>query len=198
MKIKDKIKSYGQRKSKFGIFSDIVFILLLIALFIPPSRTAIIVGIKRVIAFQPSIEKNTEILQENDYNWSIQNMDGQVIDFQSFKNEVIFLNTWATWCPHCIAEFPSIQKLYEEFGEKVKFIIISNESPQIIQKFMDKHGYTFPVYLTYNPFPSILKSRALPTTFIISKQGEIRINKKGSAKWNGNKIKDLLELEINK
>ena len=191
--IKERIKAYTSKKSKFGIASDIVFVAILIALLFPTSRNELIVGVKKLLLFQPGLEKNIEELGEKDYNWSIQNLDGEIIPFSEFQGKTIFLNTWATWCPHCIAEFPSIQRLYDVYGKDIEFVILSNENPSIVQAFLDKEGYDFPVYLTYDAMPVALESRSLPTTFIISPKGEILINKKGSAKWDGDKVKALID-----
>ncbi|MBL6962745.1 MAG: TlpA family protein disulfide reductase [Bacteroidetes bacterium] len=198
IKIKEKITNYLNKKSIIGVVSDIVFALLIIALLIPSSRKEIIVGVKKILLFQPGIEKNTQELQPDDYQWAIQDLDGTMIPFSSFQAKIVFLNTWATWCPHCIAEFPGIQRLYNEYGTRVEFIILSHEKPATVRAFLEKEGYDFPVYLTYGNIAEVFDSRSLPTTFLISQEGKILINKKGSARWDGEKVKNLLDALLSK
>ena len=192
-KIKDKIQAYINGKSKFGIATDIVFFMLLIALLIPASRMEVIVFTRKLIMFQPRIEsQHTESLDESDYAWNYQSLDGEVISFNDLRGKVVFLNLWATWCPHCVAEFPSIQSLYDQHGNEMAFILLTNESPEKVKAFMDKEGYTFPVFLTYQALPEALDSRSIPATFLISRDGEIRINKTGAANWNGDHVHQLI------
>ena len=192
-RIKDKFNTYIKEKSKFGIASDIVFIMLLIAMLIPASRTEVIVFTRKLIMLQPRVEEqNTESLTEADYSWNYQSLDGDVRNFKELKGKIVFLNLWATWCPHCIAEFPSIQRLYDAQSQDVAFLLLTNESPEKVKAFMEKEGYTFPVYLTYQTLPEILDSRSIPATFLISQDGEIRIKKTGAANWNGDNVHNLI------
>src|SRR4051812_49314453 len=46
-----------------------------------------------------------------DYNWKLRDLAGNTVDFASFKGKPVFLNIWATWCPPCVAELPSIASL---------------------------------------------------------------------------------------
>src|SRR5690242_6152553 len=46
-----------------------------------------------------------------DYNWRLRDIDGNPVDFSLFKGKAVFLNIWATWCPPCVQELPSIAKL---------------------------------------------------------------------------------------
>jgi len=197
MNIKERLKKYYSKKSKFSIFSDIIFIAFITALLIPQSRVEVIAFINkaRVLVMQPSVEKeNAEVLQFDDYNWSAKKIDGKEINLSDLKDKVIFLNLWATWCPPCIAEMPSIEKLYNIYkdNEQVVFLIVSNESEEKVKAFMQKRGFKFPVYVSQFKLPDVFSTESIPTTFLVSKSGKIVIRETGATNWHGNKMQDIV------
>jgi thiol-disulfide isomerase/thioredoxin len=130
-----------------------------------------------------------------DYNFTIKNQEGKIIDVSQFKGKVIFLNLWATWCGPCVAEMPSIQSLYEKMDkEKVVFIMMDwFEEPRQVSKFIKRKEFTFPVYHVNGDIPSQLSVPSIPTTFIISPQGKIVNKKSGTANYDTEEFKKLLE-----
>ncbi|MGO3183504.1 MAG: TlpA family protein disulfide reductase [Aequorivita sp.] len=174
-------------------WSNILFFVFLALLIIPQTRMPIQVFVQRLISFSPSEKKeeNREILE--DYNWNLSQLNAEEVNFLESKGEVAVINFWATWCPPCVAEMPSFQKLYEDYGDKVDFYFVTSEKPEKVNKFMDKNSYTLPVFLQSYQAPKALESNALPTTYLISKSGEIVIEETGAADWNSKKMRALLE-----
>ncbi len=172
---------------------NILFFLFLGLLIIPQTRMPIQVFVQRLISFSPSeIKKeNTEVI--DDYGWKLQSLENGPVDFSVSKGNVIIVNFWATWCPPCVAEMPSFQKLYNLYGGEVDFYFVSSEKPEALQKFLSKNSYSLPVYVQNQQAPDMLLSNALPTTFLISKKGEIIINETGAADWNSDKVKRILD-----
>lgn len=189
---KNKLVSKGFFKKHW---SNILLVLFIIMMIFPQFRTPVVSTVQRVIAFAPSTTDNGEVVTE--YDWPLEDMDGNPVNFGDAKGKVSVLNFWASWCPPCIAEMPYFQNLYEAYNGRVNFYFVSNEDPEVIQKFMDKHDYTLPVQITSSAPPELLQSSALPTTFILGKEGKIHVKKRGSAKWDSksifNLIDDLLE-----
>jgi len=142
---------------------------------------------------QPSLETDDEIAA--DYDFVLLNEEGQTVPFSEFKNKVVFLNFWATWCPPCIAEMPDIQGLYENVGsDKIAFVLItSDESFQKAKDFIKRKDFNFPIYQLASPLPQSFSHRAIPTTFVISPDGKIVISKSGMAKYNTKKFKSFLK-----
>ena len=172
-------------------WSNILFGLFIAAMLIPQTRTPIMVFVQRTIAIGPSVKKNKAVLE--DYAWPLRNEQNETISFEEAKGEVVLLNFWATWCPPCIAEMPSMQKLYDAYGDKVQFYLVTDEEPTRVNQFMEKYNYTLPIYYSQYAPPKLLQSRALPTTFVIGKDGKIHIKETGSARWHGNRVTDLLD-----
>lgn len=174
-------------------WSNILFGLFLLLLIIPQTRMPIQVFVQRLISFSPSevSEKKREVLEN--YEWPLKTMELENVNFSKSKGEVIIVNFWATWCPPCVAEMPSFQKLYDDYGDKVVFYFVTSEEPEKIHRFMDKNNYDLPVFLQEYAAPEQMQSRVLPTTYVISKKGEIVVNETGVADWNSNKIRKMLD-----
>lgn len=151
------------------------------------------VFVQRLIAFSPSETSKKDRPVLDDYNWALMDLNMQEIKFAESKGKVTIINFWATWCPPCVAEMPSFQKLYEDYGNKVDFYFVTSEKPEKVERFLRKHEYTLPVYFQYFEAPEQLQSSVLPTTYLISKNGEIVINESGAADWNSKKIKRMID-----
>ena len=98
------------------------------------------------------------------------------------------INFWATWCPPCIAEMPSLEKLYNSYNGEVVFLFVSDEKQEVISKFKHKHKYQFEVHSALTAFPKEFDVTSIPRTFVIDKNGNIVIDKTGAANWYSDKV----------
>ncbi|GAA4442730.1 hypothetical protein GCM10023188_42760 [Pontibacter saemangeumensis] len=133
--------------------------------------------------------------------FKLKGLDGKMVAFESLKGKVVFMNIWATWCPPCIAEMPNIQKLYEKVGsDNIAFVMLSVDEGGMekVQKFIDKKGYTFPVYMPASEFPQEFYSSAIPTTFIISPEGKIVAKQEGMAEYDTPEVREFLQSMVKK
>ena len=151
------------------------------------------VFVQRLISFSPSEKSVDERESLQDYDWTLTQLDGNEINFSQSEGKVTIVNFWATWCPPCVAEMPSFQKLYDSYGTQVDFYFVTSEKPSKVEQFMEKNGYTLPIFIQSNESPDKLKSHVLPTTYLISKTGEIVIDEQGAADWNSEKMRRLLD-----
>ena len=121
---------------------------------------------------------------------------GKVIDLGDLQGKVVFLNFWATWCPPCRAEMPSINKLYEQFKDDKDVVFLFVDADQDLdkaQKYMDKKAYKLPVYIADSTIPSKLFRGALPTTIVFDKAGRVSYNESGAANYASSKFIAFLE-----
>ena len=129
-----------------------------------------------------------------EYDWAVKSLDGQDFKMADAKGKVVFLNFWATWCPPCVAEMPSIQRLHEKLkDEEVVFLCISNEEASKVSRFVREKGFTFPIYTMHGALPAIYKTRGIPATFILSPNGKIAFKHIGSANWDDERSIDFIK-----
>ena len=175
-------------------WSNVLFVIIIILLVIPQTGMPIKVAFNKLIAFSPSVVKEAKRDVLNNYDWNLKTLDGESKNLSDSKQRVSVINLWATWCPPCVAEMPSFQKLYDDYGDKVDFYFISkDQNKAIVKKFMTKKAYTLPVYFSASKIPVELQSNSLPTSYVISKSGSIAINKVGAAAWNSDSMRGLLD-----
>ena len=173
---------------------NIIFFILIGVLLIPQTRQPIQVLLHKSFAlFGPStIDKSKQVVVE-DYIWSLKTKDGTDFNFESTKGKVVLVNFWATWCPPCIAEMPSMQLLYDDYKDKIEFVFVSNEEFSVINEFIRKKGYTFDVYNPMTEYPEVFNVTSIPRTFLIDKNGRIVIDKTGAANWNSKAVRSTID-----
>ncbi len=185
-----------KKKSMFSKILDFVFLALLLSLLFPQGRMAIGGFVNRVKSsiVQPGLMKEPVKIDPSAMNWTLVDSNNEFVNLAEFKGKVIFLNLWATWCPPCVGEMPGIQKLYEKFkdNDQVVFLLVSNESIEKINQFSQKRQYTFPVYAAQEQSPLAFNTNSIPTTFVISPEGEIVIKEIGAVNWGGSKMEQII------
>src|SRR5690606_33926308 len=105
-----------------------------------------------------------------------------------------FINFWASWCPPCRAEFPSIVSLYNKYKNNPNFIFLTiNEDDDlaVASTYLKSQGYSVPFYQAR--VPKEIFSGTLPTTIILDKNGKIRLRHEGLAKYDSEKFTRQLE-----
>lgn len=126
-------------------------------------------------------------LSATDYDFALQDVDGKRVSLSEFRNQVIFINIWASWCPPCVAEMPTIQTLYESVGDhpNITFMLLSmDEKRHKAVDFMRRKEFPMPYYFPASGIPKEFRSQYLPTTFVISKTGQIVYRQEGIADYS--------------
>jgi len=108
-------------------------------------------------------------------DFTLADLNGRRVRLEDLRGKVVFLNFWATWCPPCVLEMPTMEKLHGEFGSKGLVILAVNfrESPEQVKTFLKKHQLTFTTLL--DPKGRVFKlyqAWSLPTTTIVNKKGQ--------------------------
>jgi len=197
---KIKIEEY-KKKSKLSKFFDILLLVILLMVLIPSTRVKIQQLILNIgITSSGKIENSNITVPASFYNWQLVSSKGVTINMQQFKNKVVFINFWATWCPPCVAELPYIDDLNSKFENNSNVVIITvvNESFDKVNSFMIKRNFSFDVFQNRSGLPLLLNKSSIPTTFVIDKEGQLVLEKTGSYKWNSQQIVDFIKELSNK
>jgi len=181
------------KKRKFKI-SDIIFVAFILLLLIPQTRTPIQVAVNKlkVVVWSPSVEDEKNQDQIVPFQYAVTNLQGDTKSISVGKGKVTFISYWATWCPPCIAELPGIQQLYDAYGDRVNFLLLTQETPEKVERFVRKKGYELPIYFPQMQTPAILQENSIPTNYVIDAQGSIIIKETGAADWNSSKVRNVL------
>jgi peroxiredoxin len=126
----------------------------------------------------------------------LKDIEGRQKGLTDFKGKVILLNFWATWCPGCREEMPSLEKLWKEFRTKgvVVIAIAIDRNREEVKSFATDLGLTFPILLDLE---GVVRKNyeitVLPMTYIIGKDGKISGRMYGDRDWAGDGADALMK-----
>ena len=113
-------------------------------------------------------------------------LSGGETALSDYRGKVVFLNFWATWCPPCREEMPSMQTLYDELADEGLEMLAVNvlEDAETARGFIEEEGFTYPVLLDTNGRVMIRYGvRAYPTTYIVDREGNVLGVRPGFHDW---------------
>lgn len=126
--------------------------------------------------------------------------NGKTVSLHSLKGKVVFINLWTTWCPPCIHEMPSINKLRQNFkdNDDLVFLMVDMDGEiETAKKFMERKKFDLPVHVPNSDIPKELFSGSIPTTIIVDKQNNIVGRQVGGADYMSPKIVESIEGLLN-
>ncbi len=122
---------------------------------------------------------------------SLFDMDGVKHQLADYKGKTIIVNFWATWCPPCRAEMPSMERAWQKIKDDniVMLAVNVGEDEETIFSFLGDYPVNFTILLdqsghTIEKWPV----KGLPTTFIISPKGEITYQAIGGREWDSDAL----------
>ncbi len=119
--------------------------------------------------------------------------DGKVYRLADFEGKPLIVNFWATWCPPCRAEMPSMQRAWEQVeAEGIGMIAINvGEDAETVQAFLEQVPVSFPLPLdTDSKVSQRWPMRGLPTTFVVSPEGRLVYKATGEREWDNPALLD--------
>ncbi len=171
-----------------------LLVLLGLALYLfTPLGFHVQVLVNRVLSHNPEpvATRTAEIPDLED--WKLTDMEGKTFRVNSHDGEVRLLNFWASWCPPCVAEMPSLNALYGDYKDQVRFLFIARDQKERVNSYLKKEAYDFPVFFERGLTPKSLYYGGLPTTYILDKSGKIAVAHSGAADWNAPEVRALLD-----
>src|SRR5690554_7781184 len=190
--ISEKWQQYRRKKRWWSIVLDFLFLALVVAMLFPTSRKTVSAFIVRYTMLAPRESSRTVILDQQERQLRLVTYDGELVSLEDLSDKPVFLNYWATWCPPCIAEMPSLQNLYNAYKNEVHFVFVSNEDPETVLAFMEARGYELPLYALASQPAEALSTTTLPTPFLSIRAVVIVLHKTGRPRWDSARIFDFL------
>ncbi|MGB3343562.1 MAG: TlpA disulfide reductase family protein [Aequorivita sp.] len=194
------------KKLKKNLIEYGIFAVVILGLYISGLHTEVIGFAQRGLlatgAMNPDIEqiKEDSELIENpitkaDFRMNLVNSKGEKMAMEQFRGKVIFINLWATWCPPCIAEMPSINTMYKDIDkEKVEVLMVSFDRQfEKAINYKKNKDFAFEVYALNGPMPPMYNTNSIPTTYIIDSKGNLVFKHSGMADYNRQDFKDFLK-----
>lgn len=130
-------------------------------------------------------------------NFTLQGLDGRMVSLSDYRGKIVLLNIWATWCPPCVSETPSIDKLNKMFENEdfaLLAVSIDEGGKKVVEDFMKKRDLSFPVLLdTEGRVARLYRTTGVPESFIILKDGTIDNKIEGAIDWTAPKVIDYFQ-----
>jgi len=127
---------------------------------------------------------------------TLPDLSGRQVSLSDFKGKILFVNFWATWCPPCREEMPSMQKLHARLKDK-DFLMVAidlQESAEPVKKFLNEYELTFMTLLdSKGETGPLFGINSIPTTLIMDKNGMIIGVAMGPRDWASKKSIALFE-----
>ena len=122
-------------------------------------------------------------------------VNGTPVNLKNFKGKKLFVNLWASWCPPCRAEMPSIEKLYKSSdSHKVAFVMVSlDDNFEKAKKYVSKKKLKLPIYYPQRSLPGMFNVQSIPASFIFDESGNLIQAIEGSADYNTSQFRDMLK-----
>jgi len=131
-------------------------------------------------------------------DFTLKDMDDESYSFADYRGKVVLLNFWATWCPPCRREMPSMERLHQMLDSDVFKVIAINqmESPDHVFAYTGQLAVdpTFPILFdSDSSIANAYKVKGLPTTYLIDKQGMIRYRAIGGREFDHPDVVKLIK-----
>jgi thiol-disulfide isomerase/thioredoxin len=183
---------------KNGITILMIAVLLLITIS-PVAKAWLLRQLVSIGLFKADIKKDGIENKPAAAPFNYTNSVGVTASTASLKGKVVFINFWASWCPPCRAEMPSILALYQQLKQDDRFVFLfineDDDSTKAIQ-YLKNNNYNLPLCYRSGTIPAEMFSGSLPTTLVINKAGKIVLKHEGMAGYDTekfiNQLKELL------
>ena len=129
-------------------------------------------------------------------DFALDDLTGKRVTLKEQRGKVVFLNFWATWCPPCIQEMPTMEKLHQDLGKDGLVILAINfqETPRQVKEFFREHNLTFTALLDRDgKVFELYQAWALPMSAIVNKRGELVGKVMGYKDWHGDEALQLFQ-----
>ena len=131
--------------------------------------------------------------------FTFKDQSGKEVSLSRLRGKVVLVNFWATWCPPCVDEMPSLQQLQGRMANKpFELLALSvDDSWEAVNRFMKDNGFVLPVYADFDKRISTLYGTSMwPETYIVDKKGKIAYKVVGAKDWTSSEVLKFLDVLV--
>jgi peroxiredoxin len=133
-------------------------------------------------------------------DFSLETMSGEKISLAQLRGKVVIVNFWATWCPPCRSEMPSMELLHQTFKDEGLVLLAINvekEGPSLVADFLTENPYSFPVLLDEQAtVQNLYGVFQFPESFIVDRNGKVVKKVIGAVHWMSGDLYNLLHFML--
>ena len=108
----------------------------------------------------------------------LEDINGNSVSLADHLGSVVLVNLWATWCPPCREEMPTLESFYEKYKSN-GFVLIGinqEETADVVTPFVREYGLTFPIWLDLEHQTQLkFNTMNLPSSYVIDRSGNVRL-----------------------
>jgi len=191
-------KNTGRKKGWNTVLNIVLIGLLLVLVVNPDAKSWILRQFVRTGIFNASIKKEPAKgagLQPA-ADFMLTSVSGEKLPLSSLRGKIVFINFWASWCPPCRAEMPSLHNLYQRFrdDDRIVFLFVSEDDQlNTSAAYLQKNNWALPLYSRSGPVAPAIFSGTLPTTVILDKEGRVIYEHQGLAGYDSERFIQRLQ-----
>ena len=173
-------------------------------------KTALIVVITSLAVvgalffFGQNSGQRSRIVREGDRapEFRLTSLDGKTVDLTAHRGKVVMVHFWATWCPPCVEELPTLERLYRAYlGKDLEILAVSVDEggAGAVVPFMQKNRFALPILL--NPDQSVSRSYGtfkFPETYLVDRDGVVRKKIIGAVDWMSPAAQQVIQAMLEK
>jgi thiol-disulfide isomerase/thioredoxin len=180
-------------RGKIFLISSIPFVAVLLYLVLPGKAGADdhFMDALGIMRFDEKIEVS---------GFSLKNLDGRDIGLNDYRGKIVFLNFWATWCPPCRAEMPSMERLHRKFKDRDLIILAIDvmEREKKVRAFKEEFELSFLILLDSDAKVGLSYAvRSIPTTYLVDRNGFLIGGALGPRDWASETAFELMGSLLN-
>lgn len=173
---------------------NLLLILFVISFFITPLGYESKILLQRIFAGSVDIIP-ADKARKIDFDWQLKDRNNVQFNYsQTEGKKPSFVYFFSSWREISVADLYAVEKLYDAYKDKVDFYIITNELPEPVDEMMQKRNFHFKVtYLIIEAPKKPFDPDKIPAGYIVDKNGYVRAQKDGIARWNSDAVHQLLD-----
>lgn len=180
-------------KIKKKTLLNILLILFVLSFFVTPLGYYSKIALMQLFSASPRVVAVQEREKLAFYNWTLKDANWEFFNFERSRGKVVLIDFWKSWSLPSLPELKGIQALYDDYGDRVDFYIITDEEQAPVKAFMEEHDFTFPVTYQFLESESPVAHESTPRSYLIDREGYVVIDQEGIADWDSKRVRELLD-----